>query len=61
MFDCTFHDVLIFPLADPKAKTRMLPFCITKLDIQQVVTKWPEKLRSTPDDDLEQLETRSKR
>jgi len=39
----------------------MIPLCIIEEYIKQVVTKWPEKLWPTPEDELEQLEKRTKK
>jgi hypothetical protein len=39
----------------------MLPFCITKEDIQQGIEEWPDYLKPTLEDELKHLETRMKR
>jgi hypothetical protein len=61
LFECTFHNVFIFPHAYLKVDTKMLPFFIIEEDIQRVVAEWLEKLWSMPNDELEQLETNTKR
>jgi hypothetical protein len=35
LFECTFHNVFIYPCTNKKAETTMLPLCITEEDSKQ--------------------------
>jgi hypothetical protein len=48
LFECTLHNVCIYPSDDQGIAMTLLPFCITEDDIQQGMVEWPTHLQPLP-------------
>jgi hypothetical protein len=55
LFEYYIHNVFITPLVDMKNIIEILPFFITKEEIQNVVAKWPESPQPMMDKELDIL------
>jgi hypothetical protein len=52
LFECTFHNMFIYPNDDQGIAMTLLPFCIMEEGIQQGIVEWPAHIQPLPTEEF---------